>query len=246
MPGISVRPTSPRRRCRGSPSTCRRTAARTPRWPRGRPRPARGRVPSRPPCASRLGTAAGRAAYALRKSIVEPVFGQIKEVAPLPPVRLAGRRQRPGRVAADLPDPQSAEALSVGVDARGGVMARPIRPDTIVIQARIPGAGAGLAAVVPRCVNRTGTRIDDRCLASSLKSLRQAPRAMMKGPICFVRRPRPHAQRTERISVIRGRERPRWPAEPTRRAPAFLGSRALSGHGDREARPGLRPPGPGP
>ena len=26
-----------------------------------------------------LGTAAGRAAYALRKSIVEPVFGQIKE-----------------------------------------------------------------------------------------------------------------------------------------------------------------------
>ena len=28
----------------------------------------------------RLGTAAGRAAYALRKSIVEPVFGQIKEI----------------------------------------------------------------------------------------------------------------------------------------------------------------------
>src|SRR4030095_514803 len=55
---------------------------RTPHTPRAPGVPTRaGKSPVAATMRERLGTAAGRAAYALRKSIVEPVFGQIKELS---------------------------------------------------------------------------------------------------------------------------------------------------------------------
>ena len=93
--------TSRRRRC-GDDVYVPPDRSPPPRWPWGS-RPARGKVPSRPPCVSAW-TAAGRAAYALRRASSTRVRADQRD-PPLPPVCCAGRRQGQSRVAADLPDP---------------------------------------------------------------------------------------------------------------------------------------------
>ena len=68
----------------------------------------------------KLRTATGKALYAVRKHIVEPVFGMIKSARGIPQVSVARPGESVGRVATDLLDPQSFEDLcrscSVGVD----------------------------------------------------------------------------------------------------------------------------------
>jgi hypothetical protein len=65
---------------------------------------------------ARLQTAAGQAIYALRKAIVEPVFGQIKEGRGFRRFSFRGFIKVQG--GADLPHPQPAEAVPGGVCPR--------------------------------------------------------------------------------------------------------------------------------
>ena len=53
---------------------------------------------------AKLKTAAGRAVYARRKAIVEPVFGQIKEARGFRRFLLRGLEQDPWGMAAGVPD----------------------------------------------------------------------------------------------------------------------------------------------
>ena len=60
----------------------------------------------------KLHTAAGKALYAARKQIVEPVFGQIKFAQGDSPVSAPWLGESLRRVATDRPDPQSTEDLA--------------------------------------------------------------------------------------------------------------------------------------
>ena len=65
----------------------------------------------------KLRTAAGKALYAARKQIVEPVFGQIKAARGIRAVSAARLGEGLSRVATDLPDPQSSEDLAARCSA---------------------------------------------------------------------------------------------------------------------------------
>ena len=67
----------------------------------------------------KLRTATGKALYAVRKHIVEPVFGMIKSCAGNPQVSVARPGESVGRVATDMLDPQSFEDLAPLLQRRG-------------------------------------------------------------------------------------------------------------------------------
>ena len=60
----------------------------------------------------KLRSATGKALYAARKHIVEPVFGQIKSARGIRKFLLRRPGEGISRVATDLPDPQSSEDLA--------------------------------------------------------------------------------------------------------------------------------------
>ena len=67
----------------------------------------------------KLGSATGKALYAARKRIVEPVFGQTKGARGIRGFLLRGLEKVGGRVATDLPDAQPAEDLASHLRRRG-------------------------------------------------------------------------------------------------------------------------------
>jgi hypothetical protein len=71
---------------------------------------------------AKLATPAGRAIYALRKTIVEPVFGQIKEIRGFPALLVPRLPPRGRRVAPDLSHAQPAQAVWRPVRHAAGVM----------------------------------------------------------------------------------------------------------------------------
>ena len=68
---------------------------------------------------SKLRTATGKALYAARKHIVEPVFGMIKSARGIRKFLLRRPGESVGRVATDMLDPQSFEDLAPLLQRRG-------------------------------------------------------------------------------------------------------------------------------
>ena len=73
----------------------------------------------------KLRTPAGRAVYKMRKAVVEPVFGQIKEGRGFRRFLLRGLGESAGRMEAHLRHAQSVEALSVGMEPPKGMNTPP-------------------------------------------------------------------------------------------------------------------------
>jgi hypothetical protein len=71
--------------------------------------------------AAKVRTPEGKALYARRKVIVEPVFGQIKEDRGFRRFLLRGLEEDSRRVVAGVFDPQSAQGLALWVCAEGGL-----------------------------------------------------------------------------------------------------------------------------
>ena len=69
----------------------------------------------------KLRTEAGRSIYKMRKAIVEPVFGQIKEQRGFRRFSLRGTAECSPRVEAGVPGVQSAQAVRLRVEAAAGI-----------------------------------------------------------------------------------------------------------------------------
>ena len=98
----------------------------------------------------KLRSATGKALYAARKHIVEPVFGQIKVGAGNPQVSVARTGEGVSRVATDLLDAQSSEDLAPLLqrrrELRGTVRAEGWAEAEKAKAQRNPGANAGARA----------------------------------------------------------------------------------------------------
>ena len=123
----------------------------------------------------KLRTAAGKALYAARKQIVEPVFGQIKVGAGHPPVSVARLGEGLRRVATDLPDPQSSEDLAAQLQRRCELRG-------IVRAEGWAEAEKAKAQRKPRGQGRNTDEFSDTLLGDDYPSGREADRPLRRCP----------------------------------------------------------------
>jgi hypothetical protein len=84
----------------------------------------------------KLRTVEGGAVYKMRKAVVKPVFGQIKEARGFRKFRLRGAGESAGRMGVHLRHAQSVEALPIGMEHTKG-MNRPARPTKVTPRAAL-------------------------------------------------------------------------------------------------------------